>query len=38
MSKIIFSPSVLEVIWSFIEKSEDKKFNDSPKLLYYIIL
>ena len=37
MSKIIFSPSVLEVIWSFIEKSEDKKFNDSPKLLYYII-
>ena len=37
MSKIIFSPSKLETIWSFLQKSQEKKFNDDPKLLYYII-
>ena len=37
MSKIIFSPTKLETIWSFLQKSQEKKFNDDPKLLYYII-
>ena len=37
MSKIIFSPSKLEIIWSFLQKSQEKKFNDDPKLLYYMI-
>ena len=37
MSEIIFSPTKLETIWSFLQKSQEKKFNDDPKLLYYII-
>ena len=37
MGKIIFSPSKLDVIMSFFQKSKEKKFNDSPKKLYYAI-
>ena len=37
MSKIIFSPSKLDVIYSFFKKSEEKKYNGSPKMLAYEI-
>lgn len=37
MSKIIFSPMKMETISSFFQKSKEKKYNDSPKSLYYTI-
>ena len=33
MSKIIFSPFKLEIINSYAQKSEEKKYNGSPKIL-----
>ena len=35
MSKIIFSPFKLEIINSYAQKSEEKKYNGSPKILAY---
>ena len=35
MGKIIFSPLKLEIINSFVKKSEEKKYNGSPRNLAY---
>ena len=37
MGKMIFPATKLEALWSFFQKAEEKKFNDDPKLLYYLI-
>ena len=35
MSKIIFSPFKLDIINSYAQKTEEKKYNGSPKILAY---
>ena len=37
MSKIIFSPLKMQIINEFFQKTKEKKFNNDPKLLYYMI-
>ena len=36
MSKIIFSPLKMQIINEFFQKTKEKKFNNDPKLLYYL--